>query len=297
MGSSYEYRNYQWRGWRVRYVFCRGSGDLPVICVHGFGAAVDHWRDNLPALSSLGTSYALDLVGFGSSTKPPVRYHAGLWAEQIYEFWQEFIGVPALLIGNSIGALSLAIAAGQYPEMAKALVCISLPDTEQLQSLIPAPVRPLQQGLAWLLASLFSKPIFYVLRSPQTIRAILTKGVYMQNKERVDDQLVRIITEPTLDPDAPEAFLRLSRSLNQPHYSPSLVKILRSLTIPVLILWGTRDMAIPPGEGERLVQFLQDGQLIYLEGLGHCPHDEAPDRVNALILDWLRCKLVASTPA
>jgi len=289
--ANYASRYWRWRGWRTRYTFRRGEGQLPVLCVHGFGASAEHWRDNLPDLSALGAGYAIDLVGFGQSQKPATRYHICLWVEQIYEFWQKFIGVPTLLVGNSIGALVVAIAAHTYPEMAKGLVCISLPDVEQLQAMIPAPVRPLQQGLAWLLASLLAKPIFYLVRSPQVIRNVLQKGVYVQNSDRVDEQLLRIICDPTLDPDAPEAFLRLSRSLNQPHYSPSLVKALPALTVPVLILWGTRDMAIPPAEGKRLVRFLQDGELVYLNNLGHCPHDEAPEQVNREIKDWVARKL------
>jgi len=282
----YELRFWQWRGWRTRYLFRRGAGELPVLCVHGFGASGEHWRDNLPDLAELGTSYAIDLVGFGRSQKPAVRYHIRLWVQQIYEFWQEFIGVPALLIGNSIGALAVAIAAHEYPQMARGLVCISLPDVDQLQAMIPAPVRPLQQAVAWLLASLLAKPIFFVVRSPTVIRNVLKTGVYVHKSDRVDEELVKIICDPTLDPEAPEAFLRLSRSLNQPRYSPSLITALQELTIPVLILWGTKDMAIPPTEGKRLVQFLQDGELVYLEHLGHCPHDEDPDQVNRVIKDW-----------
>ncbi len=294
--GKYELRFWQWRGWRMRYSFCRGAGNLPVLCVHGFGASAEHWRDNLPDLASLGTAYAVDLIGFGQSQKPPTRYHISLWAQQIYEFWLRFIGVPTLLIGNSIGALTVAIAAHNYPEMACGLVCISLPDIQQLQGLIPAPLRPLQQGLAWLLASLIAKPIFYLVRSPEVIRTVLKKGVYVQNGDRVDEQLVKIICDPTRDPDAPEAFLRLSRSLNQPNYSPDLVTALQALTIPVLILWGTRDMAIPPAEGKRLVQFLTDGELLYLENLGHCPHDEDPNQVNQQIREWVQRKFPDNSP-
>jgi pimeloyl-ACP methyl ester carboxylesterase len=288
--AQYELRFWQWRGWRTRYAFRRGTGNLPILCVHGFGASAEHWRDNLPNLADLGTTYAIDLVGFGQSQKPATRYHICLWVEQIYEFWQKFIGIPALLIGNSLGALVVAIAAHEYPEMARGLVCISLPDVDQLQGMIPAPVRPLQQGLAWLMASLFAKPIFSVVRSPQLITEVLKKGIYVSRSDRVDEKLIKIIWEPTCDPEAPEAFLRLSRSLNQPNYSPNLTQALKALTIPVFILWGTQDKAIPPSEGKRLVQFLQDGELLYLSGLGHCPHDEDPARVNQEIREWVARK-------
>lgn len=287
VATPYESRTHVWRGWQMRYLFRRGGGHLPIIFVHGFGAGADHWRSNIPDLAELGPVYSLDLLGFGSSQKPACDYGIGLWAEELYEFWQSHLHQPALLIGNSIGALVVSIAASKYPEMARGVVAISLPDMQQLQAMIPAFLLPLQRSLAWVLTSLVAKPLFYYLRRPALIRSVLKQAIYPQCPQRVDQELVDIICQPTLDRSAPEAFLRLSRRVNQPDYSPNLVSALSNLTIPVLILWGTVDRAIPPAEGKRLVQYLEDGELLYLQGLGHCPHDEDPETVNRSIEEWV----------
>jgi haloalkane dehalogenase len=107
------------------------------------------------------------------------------------------------------------------------------------------------------------------------------------DRRRVDDHLVRIIAKPARDRQAAEAFVRLNRSLNQPNYSPSLTEALEKLQVPLLILWGTGDRLIPASEGKRLVKYAPNATLIYLEGLGHCAHDDNPERVNQEILNWL----------
>ena len=71
------------------------AADSAVVFVHGFGACKEHWRHNLPALARTLPCYALDLIGFGASSKPPsvlegeaaggeaVRYCVDFWAEQV----------------------------------------------------------------------------------------------------------------------------------------------------------------------------------------------------------------------
>ena len=41
-----------------------------LLLVHGFGASTDHWRHNIPVLSKTHEVHALDLLGFGRSSKP-----------------------------------------------------------------------------------------------------------------------------------------------------------------------------------------------------------------------------------
>jgi pimeloyl-ACP methyl ester carboxylesterase len=59
------------------------------------------------------------------------------------------------------------------------------------------------------------------------------------------------------------------------------------LPLPVLLLWGTRDRMIPFALSQQFVGCSPSLEFVPIEGAGHCPHDEAPDRVNALLLDWL----------
>lgn len=288
--TGLEYGDWEFRGWRSHYGVRRSqnadANKPPILLIHGFGAAMDQWRDNIPALAAEHTIYAIDLLGFGASEKPPTDYSIYLWVEQVLSFWQKFVGVPMIIIGNSIGALVAAIAASHHPEIAAGVVTISLPDIEAFKALVPKWLQPIERAVKAIVNAIFVKPLFYLFRQPWMIRFVL-KGIVYCDRDRVDDQLVEIIAKPARDRQAAEAFLRLNRSLNQPNYSPSLTQALSKLQVPLLILWGSRDRLIPPSEGKRLVQYAPNASLVYLENAGHCAHDDKPERVNHEILTWL----------
>lgn len=288
--TGLEYGDWEFRGWRSHYGVRRSqnvdANKPPILLIHGFGAAMDQWRDNIPALAAEHTVYAIDLLGFGASEKPPTDYSIYLWVEQVLSFWQKFVGVPMIIIGNSIGALVAAIAASHHPEIAAGVVTISLPDIEAFKALVPKWLQPLERAVKAIVNAIFVKPLFYLFRQPWMIRFVL-KGIVYCDRDRVDDQLVEIIAKPARDRQAAEAFVRLNRSLNQPNYSPSLTQALSKLQVPLLILWGSRDRLIPPSEGKRLVQYASNASLVYLENAGHCAHDDNPERVNHEILTWL----------
>jgi len=75
-----------------------------VVLIHGFGASSGHWRHNLPELGKHFSTYAIDLLGFGSSDKPcsqlrgetaragAVAYGFDLWAEQVADFATWILG-------------------------------------------------------------------------------------------------------------------------------------------------------------------------------------------------------------
>ena len=46
------------------------SKECAILLIHGFGASTDHWRFNIPILSSKYEVHAMDLLGFGKSPKP-----------------------------------------------------------------------------------------------------------------------------------------------------------------------------------------------------------------------------------
>jgi pimeloyl-ACP methyl ester carboxylesterase len=65
-------RDWVWRGWQIRYSFMpaktpQDADNPPLILLHGFGAAIEHWRHNIPILSqnqSLGGTNTRFLANF-----------------------------------------------------------------------------------------------------------------------------------------------------------------------------------------------------------------------------------------
>ncbi len=289
-------RDWVWRGWPIRYTYFRPPQPLtvqpttPVILLHGFGASVGHWRNNLDVIGQHHTVYALDLLGFGASRKAAVDYTIDLWVAQVYEFWQTFIQEPVVLVGNSIGSLVGLGAAATHPEMVKGLVMINLPDFQAREEAIPSWLGPIVSTVESLVASpVLLKTIFYLVRRPSVVRK--WAGLAYANPEAVTDDLVEILSVPATDPGAAGTFSRLLRGMTAPNFSLPVKSLLPKLDIPMLLMWGLEDRMIPPILARKFVKLNPNLELLELNHAGHCPHDECPEQVNLMLLEWLRTKV------
>ena len=284
-------RDWVWRGWQTRYTYLRSDlPNPPVILLHGFGAAIEHWRHNIPVISEQHTVYALDLLGFGGSKKPFTNYEVALWVEQVHDFWLTFINQPVVLVGNSIGSLVCLVAAATYPEMVKGLVMLSLPDVSIRQEMLPKGLQPIVTTIENIVASpLLLKSLFQLLRRQGVIRR--WAGIAYHDPQAITDELVESLVAPAQDEGAARAFLALFQSVRRPQFAPPAKTLLPQLTIPILLIWGKSDRMIPPTLAPILAQLNPKIELMELDNAGHCPHDECPDKFNKILLHWLKNKL------
>ncbi len=282
-------RDWVWRGWQTRYTFlpaAQREGDAPpLMLLHGFGASIGHWRHNIEALGDRHSVYALDLLGFGGSEKAITAYNVSLWVEQLYDFWRTFVGKPMVLVGNSIGSLVCLGAAIAHPEMVEGLVMLSLPDPSIREEMIPTALLPAITAIENAVKFLLLRPLFYWVRRPSVVRP-WAKIAYA-SAEAVTDELVEILAYPARDKGAAQAFCRIISAMTQADFGPRVKAVLPTLEIPMLLIWGKQDRMIPPGLSQEFVKHSDRLELVELENAGHCPQDECPDQVNALILDWV----------
>lgn len=287
-------RDWIWRGWQTRYTYIRPTHDRqntkPLILLHGFGASIGHWRHNLEVLGEYHAVYALDMLGFGASEKAPANYSIELWVEQVYEFWQAFIRQPVVLVGNSNGSLISMAAAAAHPDMVAGVVMMSLPDPTLEQEAIPALLRPLLMPVIMTIkkivaSPLFLRPVFHVVRRPSVLRR--WAGLAYANPEAITDELIEILAGPPQDRGSARAFSALFKAAIGVNFSPSVKEVLPTLKIPMLLIWGQKDRFVPPVLASQFAQYNENLQLLNLEDVGHCPHDECPEQVNQAILAWI----------
>ncbi|MBE9128887.1 MULTISPECIES: alpha/beta fold hydrolase [unclassified Coleofasciculus] len=294
-------RDWVWRGWQTRYTYFRPlptHRELtpPILLLHGFGTSIGHWRQNLEVLSQHYPVYALDMLGFGASRKAQADYKIDLWVDQVYEFWQTFIQQPMVLVGNSIGSLVCLSAAAAHPEMVSGMVMISLPDFSQREEAIPLWLRPIMSTIEGLVASpAILKSLFYLVRHPPIVRK--WAGLAYANPEAVTAELVEILTEPARDKGAAATFSALFKAMTSTEFGPRVKSVLPTLDIPLLLIWGCKDRMIPPYLAGQFAALNPKLELVELENAGHCPHDECPEQVNQILLDWLStCSTGGVTP-
>ena len=278
-----------WRGLSVRYQRSGDSGP-PILCIHGFGVSSDHWRKNLPELGQTYRVYAIDLIGFGGSAKPKpglsVTYTFATWSQQVQDFCQEVIGEPTFIAANSIGcvvAMQAAVDASAWVVGIVSIDCSLRLLHERNRHLIPWHQRlsaPLLQQMLGIRP--FGHFFFSRIAKAGVVRNLL-KQAY-GHPEAVTDDLVDLILQPALDAGAADVFLAFVR------YSqgPLPRDLLPQLSCPVLMIWGEADPWEPIEMGRELANYSAVADFIALPGVGHCPQDEAPDQVNALIHDWIQ---------
>ncbi|MEO1765295.1 MAG: alpha/beta fold hydrolase, partial [Cyanobacteria bacterium J06629_18] len=107
------------------------------------------------------------------------------------------------------------------------------------------------------------------------------------NPEAITDELIDILAIPTQDKGAANALTALVLAQNNPNYSPNVKKLLSSLNIPTLMIWGDKDKIIPPKLASEFVRHNENIQLLTLKNVGHFPHYESPEQLNQVILDWI----------
>ena len=71
------------------------------------------------------------------------------------------------------------------------------------------------------------------------------------------------------------SYLRALKSLSKPIPEEEV----RRIRVPTLILWGSDDGLTPLEDGVKLNRLITGSRLVVIEGAGHSPHSEAPDRV------------------
>lgn len=275
-------KSWHWQGHLINYVEAGPCGSALVL-VHGFGANLGHWRKNIPALASTHRVFALDLLGFGGSAKPPTAYTFEMWGQQVVDFIREVVQGPALIVGNSIGAIVALQAAVLAPAQVSAVTLINC----SLRMLHRRKRSGLRGLGAPILQRLLSFPgvgqvFFNNLSQPATVRKILLQAY--ANPQAVTDELIDLLIAPSRDPGALAVFLQF---INY-DTGPLAEDLLPMVSCPVQILWGEADPWEPIALGRAYRAFPQVQTFVALPGAGHCPQDEVPEQVNPLLAQWAR---------
>ncbi|HEX6691456.1 MAG TPA: alpha/beta fold hydrolase [Burkholderiales bacterium] len=245
------------------------SQEPAVVLVHGLGQnGARDWSNLIPALAARYPVYALDLPGFAQSDKGNHLYSPDNFARVIEEVIGSRTGAPFTLVGHSMGgAVSLAYTA-RYPQRVGRLVLVDAAGVLQRSVYADFLARAnAQRALGE------SQWLDTVLRAIQlrTERLALPTDLVL-GIPAARGRLLRG------DPNAIAAF-----ALVEQDFGPAL----RAIRAPTLLIWGTGDSVAPLRTGQALASTIPGARLAVLEGVGHTPQQEAPERFNALLLGEL----------
>ena len=251
----------------------RGAGE-PVILIHGFFYDWYTWHNNIDALSAKFKVYALDLWGFGYSTREPLDYGYPLYAEQLLKF-MDALGIPqASLVGHSFGGGVGIFFTVRHRERVKKIILVcsggmphSLPLLGRIANL---------PGVGELMYGLQGK----------FMRRMSLKTTWIHEPAHITDDYFENVTRFHKVKGTTEAMLSILRKKFF-HTLLDDVRALGQMDVPILLVWGRHSKAVPLQRGEEMQRLLKGSRLEIFEQMGHCPHDERPERFNQLALDFL----------
>ena len=281
---------WRWRGWSCHWRVLGQDNDPAIVLLHGFGAASGHWRHTAPRLASQGWRvFSLDLLGFGASDQPAIPLDNRVWGQQVNAFVEQVVQRPAVLIGNSLGALTALTAAVLKPEQIRAVVAAPLPDPALIQP-IPQRRPPWQRRWRRRLLRVVLRLLPLELLVPLIARTGLIRsglqGAYHQSIAS-DQELLQLIARPARRPTAARALRAMSLGMALRPRGATAPALLKQLHCPLLLIWGQQDRFVPLSVTRQIHACRPDTELQVIDACGHCPHDERPDQFVALVLPWL----------
>jgi pyruvate dehydrogenase E2 component (dihydrolipoamide acetyltransferase) len=246
-------------GKRLRYLDLGAGDGPPIVFVHGFGADLNAWMFNQPALAERHRTIALDLPGHGGSSKAVGDApDASAFAADL----QALLGALGIervhLVGHSMGGAIACSFALDHPRQAASLTLIA------------------SAGLG-----------------PDINTAFIDGFVKMERRRDAQDVLRLLVHDPGLvSRQMVEDVLRYKR-LDGVAAALSTIAAtwfaggrqreifdLAALAMPVQLIWGREDRIIPAAHGEAIAGGLS---VHILDGAGHLPHMEKTAEVNRLI--------------
>jgi pimeloyl-ACP methyl ester carboxylesterase len=260
-------------GLMIHYV-TDGHGPA-VVLVHGLGGFAESWRHNIPALARVATVYAVDLPGFGRSSKPPARYRLADSARALHGFVQAMGLGRVAVVGHSLGAAVGLTYALTHPARVERLALIGalVPGATYRPSL---PYRLAATPVLGELLALCGCAPFY--------RAALARCFHAPVTEEVD-YLVREGYAARTCPEAKAAYLATLRDLRRDvvEHAADYRRALATVDPPVLLIHGQQDRVIAPAHCGDAAEALARARVRWIDACGHFPQIEHASVVN----DWL----------
>ena len=257
----------------MRYAYLEGGRGEPLMLLHGFGANKDNFVRVAKYLTPHYRVIIPDHAGFGESAKPEAGdYSPRAQAERLRALAQALGAPRPHLGGNSMGGHIALTYAALYPA--------------EVQSL-------------WLLApgGVWSAPPSEVRRA---IEATGRNPMIVAD----EDEFARLVGQVTAVPlPIPRRFLdvlaqerianqALERRIFRQLGEDAVEQRVRGLATPALIVWGAQDRVLHPASAGILQMLLTRSDTVLLQGVGHLPMLEQPERAA---LDYLRFR--AALPA
>jgi pimeloyl-ACP methyl ester carboxylesterase len=255
-----------------------------VVLVHGFAGSARTWEPVLAELARRRDPRRViipDLVGHGSSSAPWADYSLGGYATGIRDLLAALGHDHVTIVGHSLGGGVVQQFIWQFPQHCARLVLV---DTGGLGR----EVSPVMRA-ATLPGADVVLPLLTDSRVVGVVQGLVRQaGGWLPRLGGSTREAARSFAS-LAEPVHRRAFLHTARSVidwgGQRVSATSRLYLLEGL--PTLIVWGTADAMIPVAHAHRAHELIPGSRLELLDGAGHFPHCDQPERFTDLLIDFL----------
>ena len=248
-----------------------GQGEA-VVFLHGMTGSTLDWTNQISILSPKYRVVALDQRGHGKSAAllGEEQYSIPIFADDVFTLLRILDIKKCCLAGHSIGGFTALQFALEHPDMLAALVLV---DTSSGQFARDPRFTQLKQKQDELARS-------------QGMEAAFEYGIannpMMTERIQRHPELIQVTRRKMLMTSV-DGYIYGSSAIGK--WQPVTPR-LSEIKVPALIYWGEEDLGFTEA-----VQVLKEGiansELVTFKGVGHNPHEEAPDVFNEALLNFL----------
>lgn len=260
----------------------QGKGSETIIFIHGLASYIPAWKNNVSALQTDYRCIAIDLPGYGKSSKGNYNVSMDFFAEVIHDFCVKFNIKNVVLAGHSMGGQIAISTALKYPDLVSKLILVA-----------PAGFETFHKGQRqWFRDVMTVDGV--KLTTVEQIRVNYAYNFYDMPKEAqfmIDDRIkIRAASDFT------DYCYHITQGVNAMVDSP-VFDFLALIKQPTLCIFGSNDNLIPNRflNGGPTEKFAKAGAekipnctLNLVENGGHFIMFEKATEVNGLIKEFLK---------
>ncbi|MFT3921807.1 MAG: alpha/beta fold hydrolase [Myxococcales bacterium] len=273
------------RGVTLHYASAGPEQGTPVLLLHGWPDLWFTWEAQMATLAQRGFRVvAPDQRGYGASSKPPrVRdYRVETLSEDIALLIEHLELGPVHLVGHDWGGAVSAWLTIRRPDLVRSLTLVNAPHPLVFaKALLLRPSQILRSWymfffqIPWLADRLFE------LGDSALLAFMLRYGAHIDDPSL----LARYREHWRRNPGSARMPLYWYRALFRNMLAADVGLLRRTIEVPALILWGTRDGAFATGTAEHSARYFRRARVQNFAA-GHWPFREQPREFSQSLLTW-----------
>lgn len=282
-GMRYHVDQIRTPGAKISALIAGDESDPPVILLHGLGATKASVLTLVPSLARSHRVIAIDLPGFGASSKPRGEYNASWFAAHVFDL-MDTLGIDRTrLVGNSMGG-----------RISQEMGLTEPSRIEAMTLLCPATAFAYRPGLRIVKLLRPELGVAVGLLPRKRIQGVM-RGLFAK-PGRIETAWYEAATDDFIhtwkSPRARMAFFAAARNiyLDEPYGEAGVFTRLERLEPRAFYVYGREDVLITPHFAKKIQRTIPTARVELWTDCGHAPQLEHPEKTADAILDFFDTK-------